>query len=156
MTTSQLMRNRHVIAVTARAHGLPHPWNTGSIPQGMKANTTRNRSHLHQIGQVGCTRGLEVHYASFSSHTTDLFVLQNLLGSGSMLFSKPPVYLSANACCSCFWPLESQYCMSLASWSLAIAVLLWPLLNLSMLSYPPVFVSRMKFIAQIWMIRECS
>ena len=59
------------------------------------------------------------------------------------------ISISANACCSCFWPLESQYCMSLASWSLAIAVLLWPLLNLSMLSYPPVFVSRMKFIAQI-------
>lgn len=95
MTTSQPMQNRHVIAGTTLAHGLPAPQSKGSIPQDPKVNTTMtNLSHLHQSGWVGCARGLEVCYASFSSRTTDLFfVLQNLLGSGSMLFSNSLVYL---------------------------------------------------------------
>ena len=95
MTASQPMRNPHVIAATARAHGLPRPRSAGSHPQGPKVNATaRNLSHLLQSRQVGCTGGLEVRYASFSSGTTDLFfVLQNLLGSGSTLFSNSLVYL---------------------------------------------------------------
>jgi hypothetical protein len=79
MTTSQPMRNRHVIAVTAVARGLPHPRSSGSHPQGPKVNATaRNLSYLLQSRRVGCSRGLEVRYASFSSLTTDLFfILQN-------------------------------------------------------------------------------
>ena len=95
MTTSEPMQNRHIIAVTALAHGLPHPRSAGSHPQGPKVSATaRNLSHLLQSRRVGCTGGLEVRYASFSSSTTDLFfVLQNFLGSGSMLFSNSLVYL---------------------------------------------------------------